>query len=193
MIIARRILIGVLLLWLIGFCAYVIRIHFTPFPPSVRPDAVVVLTGGNNRIEESLHVLNKFGCKTLFISGVNRNVTRYDILNRIQKNKDANDSQVDLGYKSRNTHENAQEVISWLEKNKFNRIVLVTAYYHLPRSILEFQAIAPHLQIEPYAVFPVTDTETKMNFLQTTWLFLKEYHKYLFAFIRVSLIKVSLV
>lgn len=179
----------ILILWLLGFGFYALSIQYYPQDIDSKPDAVVVLTGGSNRIEEGLDIMSKFGCQNFFISGVNRNVSRHDILKRVQKNRNVENCQLELGYKARNTHENAQEVISWLEKKKYNKIILVTAYYHLPRSMLEFRAIAPNIEIEPYAVYPEPNTTyTKEESYKRGLLLFKEYHKLLAAWLRVYFI-----
>lgn len=169
-------------LWLIGFIFYVLNIQFYPQKVTESPDAIVVLTGGSNRVEEGLEIMSQYGCQNLFISGVNKNVSRHDILKRIQKNKNIEGCQLELGYTARNTHENAQEVIAWIKKKKYKSIVLVTAYYHMPRSLLEFRSIAPDLIIQPYAVFPDSSIE---SFIQRILLLAKEYHKLIAAWLRI--------
>jgi uncharacterized SAM-binding protein YcdF (DUF218 family) len=62
---------------------------------------------------------------------------------------------------------------------------LVTANYHMPRSILEFSRAMPNVTIIPNAVFPV-------NFKRENWwmwpgsasLVIGEYTKFLLAWIR---------
>lgn len=171
--------------WVFAFVLFLWQINTYRQVVLSKPDAIVVLTGGSNRIEEGLELMKTYGCQNLFISGVNRDVSRHDILGMIQKNTNVRECDLELGYTARNTHENAQEVISWLKKMDYKSFVLVTAHYHLPRSLLEFKAIAPELDIIPYAVYP--NTENKMDSDSTKkriWLVLKEFHKYLFVWIR---------
>ena len=53
--------------------------------------------------------------------------------------------------KSKNTLENAQEVDKWLNENKdIKSIILVSSYYHLPRSIMIFEKkISSNVKIYP--------------------------------------------
>ena len=62
---------------------------------------------------------------------------------------------------------------------------LVTAAYHMPRSLLEFRHAMPEIEIVPHPVFPE-------NFKQRDWwrwpgsasLIVREYSKYLVARLR---------
>jgi len=185
----NRFLMLLFILWITGFVFYSIDIQYYPQMIESKPDAVVVLTGGSNRVEEGLEIMAQHGCQNLFISGVNKNVSRHDILKRIQKNKSAKGCQLELGYKARNTHENAQEVIAWLKKKNYKSIVLVTAYYHLPRSILEFRSIAPNLKIQAYAVFPDSFiNNSREAILKRTVKLFKEYHKLIGAWLRINVL-----
>ena len=47
---------------------------------------------------------------------------------------------------------NAREASEWIRQNNISSICLVTADYHLPRAIMEFNNLMPDLQISPYAV-----------------------------------------
>ena len=51
--------------------------------------------------------------------------------------------------KAKNTIENAEQVKVWIEKKSknFNSIILVTSYYHLPRSLLIFKKLFPNKNI----------------------------------------------
>lgn len=175
--------------WLFSFVFFLWQINSFRQVVLTKPEAIVVLTGGSNRIEEGLDIMSKYGCQNLFISGVNRDVSRHDILGRIQKNSNVRECDLELGYTARNTHENAQEVITWLKRRQYKNIVLVTAHYHLPRSLLEFKAMAPELEITPYAVYPNLEYKTDTDSTnKRIFLVLREFHKYLFVWIRTSLL-----
>lgn len=180
----------VLTVWIASIGLYVLQINSYGQKLSQKPDAIVVLTGGSNRIEEGLDIMSNHGCHNLFISGVNRDVSRHDILGRIQKNTNVASCDLELGYTARNTHENAQEVIAWLNKKNYKSMVLVTSHYHLPRSLLEFRAIAPDIAIYPYAVYPDMSQKTYMeSAVSRSWIVIKEFHKYLSAWIRINLLQ----
>jgi uncharacterized SAM-binding protein YcdF (DUF218 family) len=182
-----RLIAFVVVVWCAGFILYVLQINSYGQELSVTPEAIVVLTGGSNRIEEGLDLMSSKGCQNLFISGVNKDVSRHDILGRVQKNSDVNQCDLELGYTARNTHENAQEVLAWMRKKEYKSMVLVTAHYHMPRSLLEFQSIAPDIIIYPYAVYPTHKTYLESAAIRSL-LVLKEYHKYLAAWVRIHLL-----
>ena len=68
----RRILAFLLLLWLLGFAWFALLLP-QPLGPQ-RSDAIVVLTGGNKRIDRGLELMGKGEAQRMLISGVGRNV-----------------------------------------------------------------------------------------------------------------------
>jgi len=188
MIILGRTVAVLFCVWCASIGLYVWKINSYEQNVAQSPEAIVVLTGGSNRIEEGLDLMSTKGCSNFFISGVNRDVSRHDILGRIQKSGDFGQCDLELGYTARNTHENAQEVLAWMEKKNYKTMVLVTAHYHMPRSLLEFQAIAPDIKINPYPVYPDMAHMSYVDAaLHRSWLVIKEYHKYLAAWTRIYL------
>mgnify|MGYP003298878124 CR=1 FL=1 len=69
--------------WLIGFCLFSISAIMTKYIPLEKSDAIIVLTGGTDRIQEGLTLLQSDYADLLFISGVNKSVKESDILNNI--------------------------------------------------------------------------------------------------------------
>jgi uncharacterized SAM-binding protein YcdF (DUF218 family) len=61
---------------------------------------------------------------------------------------------VELGTQAQNTIGNARETAKWIEENEIDSIILVTAFYHMPRSLAEMQNADPEVFIIPYPVFP---------------------------------------
>ena len=62
-------------LWLIAFFVFSSYAIGMKFRPLEKADAIVALTGGNDRIKESIRLLQEEYAPYLFISGVNENVT----------------------------------------------------------------------------------------------------------------------
>ncbi len=143
-------------------------------------DAIIVLTGGSNRINKGFDLLVKNYSKKMFISGVNPIVSKSDIRKIVTKNNEnEKDSLFDccifLGKEAKNTKSNAEEVINWMKKNNLKSAILVTTDIHLPRSILEFQNNTNHIRIVTYPV------ESKnINFLNILQEFLR------FSFVRIK-------
>ena len=112
---------------------------------------IVVLTGGKKRNEKGVDLLLKGYGKKLFISGV---FMPSEIEIKFENEKEKNElfkCCVFFGEKATNTLENAYEVNKWLEENdQISSIILVSSYYHLPRSIMIFEKkIKPNIKIFP--------------------------------------------
>ena len=58
-------------------------------------------------------------------------------------------------YAATSTMGNAIETADWIKKSGFNSIILVTANYHMPRSLMLFRHIMPEIRIIPHPVFPI--------------------------------------
>lgn len=168
-------------LWLGGLFWFV-RDAATMMPPqSAAPlDAVVVLTGGTNRLEAGFSLFKRGGGKKLFISGVYRGVEVREILRLLREESD--ESAIVLG-DAGNTVENARETAEWMKGEDFRSLYLVTSNYHMRRALLEFGAAAPGLAPVPW---PVVPRKLDMN---GWWqggggLILREYSKYLLVLLR---------
>jgi uncharacterized SAM-binding protein YcdF (DUF218 family) len=191
----RRILHAFLLLlvlWLAGFLAFAAAIPAT-VRDSERPvDAIVVLTGGDVRLAEGFALLDKGVAKKLLISGVSAGVDMPALLQTLngapQPSQAVLDCCVTLGYDARSTEGNARESLRWLGENGFTTIRLVTANYHMNRSLLEFRRVMPEIAIIPNPVFP-RQVQEPYWFARpgTVFLLFNEYHKYLVAAARVKI------
>lgn len=163
--------------WLTGLAIFVrdVSSFAAPKPPQ-KLDAIVVLTGGTNRLDTGFNLLEEGYGKKLFISGVYRGV---DVKQLMKRWKDEPQSSLDccviLGFEAASTEGNAVETVEWLRKEGYHTLYLVTANYHLRRALLEFGRIAPDLAITPYPVLP--------DKLDNT-VILREYTKYLASFVR---------
>ena len=67
----------------------------------------------------------------------------------------------------------------------YSSLRLVTAAYHMPRSLLEFSSAMPGMRIEPHPVFPEhVKQEYWWAWPGTMALMVSEYNKYLVASLR---------
>lgn len=118
-------------------------------------DGIVVLTGGADRINEALQLLERGLGRRLMISGVNVHSTA-EALKRLWPGREhLFECCIDLDYQARNTYENAIEARRWARAQGFTSLILVTASYHLPRARLELQHAMPEAAIQPYPVVPL--------------------------------------
>jgi uncharacterized SAM-binding protein YcdF (DUF218 family) len=191
----RRIMHGfllVLVVWLAGFLAFVAAIPATVRNAEQPVDAIVVLTGGDVRLAEGFSLLDRGVAKKMLISGVSSGVDMPALLQTLngapQPTQAVLDCCVTLGYDARSTEGNARESLRWLGQNNFTTIRLVTANYHMNRSLLEFRRVMPEITIIPNPVFPRRMQEPYW-FAQpsTVFLLFNEYHKYLVAAARVKI------
>jgi uncharacterized SAM-binding protein YcdF (DUF218 family) len=191
---ARRLLLLFLLLglvWVIGLVAFVTRIPHEGDVDLTATDAAVVLTGGCERLEAGLELLATGHAKKLLISGVNKNVdiaTLLASLNPAEVPKLPPETIaccIALGYSAEDTRGNAVETADWMRQQRFKSIRLITAAYHMPRSMLEFHRAMPGVQVLPYPVFPrQVRQEGWWRWPGTTNLLIREYNKYLVALLR---------
>src|ERR1700736_5683632 len=59
-----------------------------------------------------------------------------------------------LGHRAVDTLGNAGETAQWMRQQGFHSLRLVTAWYHMRRSLLEFELAMPEIEIVPHPVFP---------------------------------------
>ena len=156
-------------------------------------DAIVALTGGKNRISVAVNLLRQQKAKKLFISGVHKDVGWFDLAKSLEELPPELVDQITLGHVACNTKGNAMESKDWIERNHFKKVILVTAMYHLPRSLSEFKYVLPDVEIIPY---PVSPTAFKKNWFRSGHLIALEYTKFLMIqvlhFFRVESVQINL-
>ena len=185
-------LLLILVVWLAGFLAFAASIPGTVRDPERQVDAIVVLTGGDVRLAEGFALLDRGLAKKMLISGVANSVDMPALLQTLngapQPTQAVLDCCVTLGYDARSTEGNARESLRWLGENNFTTIRLVTANYHMNRSLLEFRRVMPQITLIPNPVFP-RQVQDPYWFAQpgTVILLFNEYHKYLVAAARVKI------
>lgn len=163
--------------WIIGFglfSLYALSFRFTPAEPT---DAIVVLTGGGDRINTALELLKENYAKNLLISGVNKAVHPPDLIRSLPEELAEN---VTLGYEAEDTRGNARETADWIHTKNIQSVLLVTSFYHMPRSIFEVLNQNPNLKIIPLPVFPKSfDNSVEWVRTRYAWLLFVEYHKFI--------------
>lgn len=190
----RFITVGILVI----LCTWFIGLHyFVGLIPKQRDEthasceAIVVLTGGSDRVHEALTLLSNNKADRLFISGIGKGADLSATLILSGTLPDSIPSlldRIELGYEAGNTRENAKEIAAWVDQNHIGSVCLVTSNYHTPRSILELTSRLPHIAIIPHPVFPghVRVNEWWQH-TGTLSLVLREYHKYIASGIRIFL------
>jgi len=168
------------LVWATGFLWFISSLpHGAPAPTTA--DSVVVLTGaGGERIPTAMSLIGKGAGKRLLISGVNPKTSREQMAALWPGDASGFDCCVDLGMKATTTQENAEEVRIWASDHNFDRILLVTSDYHMPRAMLELRDASPDALFIAYPVASVfLDNEGRPASPDAWRILAKEYTKYL--------------
>ena len=143
-------------------------------------DAVVVLTGGSKRLEVGFELLGRGRASVMFISGVSRGVKLSDLFPTKTGYEEGLLDKIEAGYGAKNTSGNAKEAAIWISRRGYKSLYLVTASYHMPRSLKEFSRQMSGIEIIPYPVFP--DSVRLVRWWRwpgTTALLVEEYVKFL--------------
>jgi len=122
--------------------------------PTTATDAIVVLTGGADRLATGLDLLAGGLAGKLFISGVYRGVEVKEILRVSRQTPSELQCCIELGHSAVDTAGNARETARWMRREGYRSIRLVTANYHMPRSLIEFRRVMPDITIVANPVFP---------------------------------------
>lgn len=181
-----------ILLWVMGliiFVGYVSLLAEPEITAKLTPtDAVVVLTGGSERVSTGIELLKAHTAQKLYISGVYQTTSVEQIPGIEILDKGQRSCCVVLGHIAGTTRGNAEETRAWVKQDNIHSLRLVTANYHMPRSMLMFQKAMPGITIIPHPVAP--DDVKLQDWWQrpgTTRLLVTEYSKYLLAFLRAGL------
>jgi uncharacterized SAM-binding protein YcdF (DUF218 family) len=163
-----RALSFIALVYVLGYAVFAVML---PRPADDRmTDGIVVLTGGANRIERGLDLLQRQRARRMLISGVARTVRPVELAARYPDSAALFKCCIDLGRESVDTRSNAEEVARWMEKRKFRSIRLVTTDWHMPRARFE---LSRQLGDEDEVVGDAVESNPSFRQLFT------EYNKYL--------------
>ncbi|MBC6436496.1 YdcF family protein [Nostoc sp. HG1] len=163
----RRILSFVLLAWTLGFAWFALLL---PQPAALaKTDAVVVLTGGANRIDRGLEILESGKARRLLISGVDRDVKPGELAVEYSRPVKEFDCCIDLGFQSVDTRSNALETARWAAKNNVKSLRLVTHDWHMRRARFELDRALP---ADTEVISDAVSTKPPLRILFT------EYNKY---------------
>ena len=169
-----------LLLYGIGFGFFLAQLP-QPYEGAAKADAIVALTGQGGRLGPAVNLLEKGNGQRLLITGVNRLTSKRD-LKTVLHGGDRFDCCVDLGFAALDTRGNAQETARWVREHRYASLIVVTADYHMPRSLVEFADQMPGVRLVAYPV--AVDAPNRLS-----WDAVKrlngEYVKYVASLVRV--------
>ncbi len=179
------IVLFLLALWCAGFAA--VTIHDPPSAPSralEKTDAVIVFTGGYDRINTGLGFLANQQTQKILISGVHENIDEAALRSFWKDQPALPQCCITLDYKAQTTRQNAIESAEWMKKNNIRTIRLVTSDYHMRRALMELTAITPDIDIIPV---PVQDNKNAPTTFKFWSLSIGEYNKLLYRFLTLQI------
>lgn len=177
---------ALVLLWLGGFAWFVSRAtRAEPAPPAA--DGIVVLTGGAGRIRHGLRLLSEHKADHLLVTGIGGHAGLAALARHAGIDPAPLASQITLGRGAQSTHGNASEIAAWAKANSFRSLIVVTAFYHMPRALAEIGAALPGVALYPSPVTPSGSDEDTEGLR----LLLEEYVKYLATKLGLSALKPS--
>jgi uncharacterized SAM-binding protein YcdF (DUF218 family) len=154
-----------------------------------KADGIVVLTGGEERVDMGFKALEEGLATRLLISGVHRDVKLHELMKLHDVDKKYA-SHVDLGFGAMDTAGNAQEVAVWAQKHQLHNLIVVTSNYHMPRALLHIQSQLPVDQfvLQPLSVTPSMLQREQWYNYPKGWVFLfLAYNKYLLTWPEILL------
>lgn len=145
--------------WSAALAWFVMTIPGVSAPVTQKAQALVVLTGGMDRIGHALDMLAQKEAPILYISGVDGRVTEEQILNentdaKLRERVYESGGEIVIDRVARSTVSNAEETAAFLKKRNITTIRLITANYHMRRALHEFHKAMPDVTVIPEPVAP---------------------------------------
>jgi len=162
------------LAWLGGFAWFVHRAD-RPDPAPPVADGIAVLTGGADRVRSGLLLLAEHRADRLLVSGIGGHAGFTALAQHAGIDPAPLAAQVTLGRGATSTRGNAAEIAAWARANELHSLIVVTAFYHMPRALAEIGRALPDVTLYPASVSPADAEET----LTGLRLLADEYMKFL--------------
>lgn len=159
--------------------------HMTTPANPAKADAIIVLTGGQSRLDAAMDLLASGKGERLLISGVHPSASRHQLQAATGGDIRLFSCCVDIDRAALDTIGNAEESAKWVESHAYGTVILVTNNYHMPRSLLEMGRLLHKAKLEPYPV--VNSNLDNGNWLtkpRALRVLFTEYTKYLLALAR---------
>lgn len=153
----------------------------------VEADAIVVLTGGAERLSEAFDLLNRGKAGRLLITGVNVETSGREIGRLHPGSERWLECCVDLDRRAMNTIGNATETREWVAERGFRRLIVVTSSWHMPRTLMELDRAMPDVELVPYPVVARRNGDAEN--LSGMRVLVTEYVKYLAALIEIRVVQ----
>ena len=179
-----KVIAGLVALYVAGFLLFVATFPAKP-QGTPKADAIVTLTGGDARLDTAVALFEHGTGKRLLITGVNKTSTKEE-LKRLSNGGRRFDCCADIGYAAEDTYGNAEEAADWTALHHYKSLIIVTASYHMPRSLRLFHSLMPGVQLVPYPVEPEGVNMAAWWRPGTLHLLHNEYLKYVASFVMTA-------
>ncbi|WP_208435389.1 YdcF family protein [Bartonella phoceensis] len=177
-------LLTVVLFFCIGFVIFSEKTERLQPPNTLsKADAIIVLTGGENRIEKGLSLLQKGLGARLLITGVNTTTNLKNLMYSTHITPQLFTCCVDIGYQATNTKGNAEESAAWIKKHHYKTLYIVTHDYHMWRSLRELKYLMPDITFIAYPV-KKSGNESTIQQLNQMRILAFQYIKTIHVYIR---------
>lgn len=173
-------------IWISGFALF-LSVAASETTQPARVDAIVVLTGGPDRVEVALRLLAAGTADRLLVSGAGERTDVGIFARRAGLDPVPLEQRVTLGRVARSTHGNALETAAWAREKEIGSILVVTAWFHMPRALLELHRAMPAVTSEPYPVGHFVAGDLAHG--ATARRVVSEYHKYIAALAGITILE----
>ncbi len=151
--------------------------------PGRRTDAIVVLTGGLDRVETALDLLAAGAAPRLLVSGAAAGLTPAALARVHGRDPAALAGRLAIGHAAATTAGNAAETAAWIAAETASgrpvrTLRVVTAGYHMPRALLELGRTLPGVELVAHPVIPAILREGEVPFSRSVRLLGGEYLKF---------------
>lgn len=152
--ITGAVMIAATVLWSAGLIWFAGQTTRSSHDTDTRTDAIIVLTGGSGRLAAGIALLETDLSDQLFVSGVAYGLRPEDVFDVEGDKLDGLSCCITFGHSADNTAENAAETAAWVRLQGFSSLRLVTASYHMPRSMMEFRKALPGVILVANPIYP---------------------------------------
>lgn len=167
-----------LLAWGAGLLWFIQLVSRPVAPPPVA-DGIVALTGGADRVETALRLLQAHRARWLLLSGIGYGVDLAVLAHRAGVDPAPLAGHVTLGRQATSTRGNALETAAWARDHDIGTLIVVTAFYHMPRALTELHRALPGVALYPEPV--LAPQPGGIGRVVTLRLIAEEYTKHLLA------------
>jgi len=142
---------------------------------------IVALTGGGlSRIRAAVSLMETGNGAKVLITGTHPDTKEEELAAYIENSAALFDCCIELGQRALTTRGNAIETRDWVDENGFERIIVVTTDYHMPRAIAEIRHTMPQTQVIAWPVAsPIAPAKGWIESGEAWQVLVTEYNKFL--------------